>query len=52
MSLDPPEVDSAELGRLVLLCSGAIQAGSSRKRWILLVLLLFVANRLENARET
>lgn len=52
MSLNAPEVDSAELGSWKLLGSGAIQTGSSRKLLLLLLLLLFVANRLENARET
>lgn len=49
MALDSAEVDSAEFGRR-LLCSCSIEACGSRK--LLIVLLLFGANRLEDAGKT
>lgn len=48
MSLDSAEVDSAEFGRL--LCSCSIEACGTRK--LLILLLLFGANRLKDAGET
>lgn len=55
MSLDAPEVDSTELGsslsRLLRRGGRSVEAGGSRELRLLLLLLLFVANRLKDAGE-
>lgn len=53
MSLEAAEVGAAEFGRMMLLllgCSGSVEAGRAREL-LLIVLLLFGADRLEDAGE-
>lgn len=52
MSLQAAEVSAAEFGRMVLVgCRGSVEAGRARELLLIVLLLLFGADRLKDAGE-